>query len=571
MKDFLRRSFRNRLTAAFLVASLVPLLICSASLLEIARLRMNSRMESDGRVQAENIHLALDRMTEGLTEASQTLGSSTLVSRALSGGLASDVTVYDTLFTATAGMRGWASFELYDQFGERQYTTRGFFYPGSLPTDWGLLHAASDAPGTPVYVSCEDTQDGGQPLLQGAVRLKTEDGSPGGYLVMSLEEGDFATLFDGTYGAQNDILVLDRFWHPVYASQAGLSQDLAPLLRRQLLSGGTPGVDADEFVYSIRQHRESGLYLVLQQPRMFTKSTMGLLYTVSLSCALCCVILSVVMSLTLSRQVFSPVKKLQQAISQVSRDELDIQIPVDSQDELGTLAQDFNRMVEALKENREALVENQRELNQAQIRMLQAQLNPHFLCNTLDTMKWTAKIHNLPQVAVMSTNLADILRFCISPEEFVPLYRETEVLERYIEIQRLRLGDGFRFRVDCPMELEECLVPKMILQPLVENSILHGVNDGSGNEIRVEIRRQGEMLSVSVTDNGKGLPETMVGRPCTPDFFPDGNHLGLYNVHTILTKYYGQSCGLYLDRGENGVGACVRFTLPVRVKEGSLC
>lgn len=568
MKEFLRRSLRNRLTAAFLIASLVPLLICSISLVEIARLRMNSRTESDGRVQAENIHLALDRMTQGLTEASQTLGSSTLVSRALSGGLTSDVKVYDTLFSATAGMRGWASFELYDQSGQRRYTSRGFFYPGSLPTDWGLLYAAGQNPGTPVYVSCEDTQDSGQPLLQGAVRLSGRDG---GYLVMSLDENDFLTLFDGTYGAQNDILVLDRFWHPVYASQSALIQELAPQLRDQLLSGEAPGVEADNFVYSIRQHEPSGLYLVLQQPRTFNKSTMGLLYTVSLSCALCCVILSVVMSLTLSRQVFSPVQKLQQAISQVSRDELDIQIPVDSRDELGTLAQDFNRMVEALKENRQALVENQRELNQAQIRMLQAQLNPHFLCNTLDTMKWTAKIHNLPQVAVMSTNLGDILRFCISPEEFVPLYRETEVLERYIEIQRLRLGEGFQFRVDCPIELEECLVPKMILQPLVENSILHGVNDGSGNEIRVEIARRGDMLSVSVTDNGKGLPEAMVGRPYTPDLFPERNHLGLYNVHTILTKYYGQSCGLYLDRGENGAGACVRFTLPIQRKEGIPC
>lgn len=568
MKNLLRRSFRNRLTAAFLVASLVPLLICSASLVEIARLRMNSRTEADGRIQAENIHLALDRMTEGLRTASRTLGSSALVSSALAGGLASDVTVYDALFTATAGMRSWAGFELYDPSGQRRYTSRGFFNPGSLPTDWGLLYAAGAEPGTPVYVSCEDAQDSGQPLLQGAVRLENQDGTPGGYLVMSLEEADFATLFDGTYGAQNDILLLDRFWRPVYASQPALAQELASQLRRQLLSGESPGLGADEFVYSIRQHRESGLYLVLQQPRMFTKSTMGLLYTVSLSCALCCVILSVVMSLTLSRQVFSPVKKLQQAISQVSRDELDIQIPVDSQDELGALARDFNRMVEALKENREALVKNQRELNQAQIRMLQAQLNPHFLCNTLDTMKWTAKIHNLPQVAVMSTNLADILRFCISPEEFVPLYRETEVLEGYIEIQRLRLGDGFRFRVECPPELEECLVPKMILQPLVENSILHGVNDGSGNEIRVEITRRDDLLHISVTDNGKGLPETMVGRPYTPDLFPDGNHLGLYNVHTILTKYYGQSCGLYLDRGDSGTGACVRFTLPVRMKEG---
>ncbi len=567
MKKFLDRSFRNRLAAAFLVASLIPLLICSASLLEISRLRMNNQTESDAQIQAQNMRQALDRMTSGFSDAAKALEGNTLVTRALSGSRESDTMVYDALFTATAGMREWASFELYDADGQRRYTTRGSFRPGALLTDWGILYAARQNPGVPVYAGCEDPSNNALPLLQGAVQLAGDHG----YLVMSMYEPDFSTLFDGTYGTQNDILLMDRFWHSVYASGAALTEDLAPLLREQLLTGISPGADAEEFVYSIAEHEPSGLYLVLQQPQMFTKSTMRILYTVSASCALSCVILSVAMSLTLSRQIFSPVQKLQQAISQVSRDDLDIQIPVDNADELGALAQDFNRMVEALRRNREELVESERELNQAQIRMLQAQLNPHFLCNTLDTMKWTAKIHNLPQVALMSTNLADILRFCISPDEFVPLYRETEVLERYIEIQRLRLGDDFVFEVNLPVDLEECLVPKMILQPLVENAVLHGLNGVTGSRIRVDISRQGDVLRIAVTDNGKGLPEEMVGKPYTPNFPLAGNHLGLYNVNTILTKYYGKVCGLYLDRGDDGKGACVHFTVPAKREEGALC
>ncbi len=115
-------------------------------------------------------------------------------------------------------------------------------------------------------------------------------------------------------------------------------------------------------------------------------------------------------------------------------------------------------------------------MNEAQIRMLQAQLNPHFLCNTLDTMKWISKINQVPQVADMSTDLADILRFCISPDEFVPLRREVEILRRYMEIQSIRLSGKCRLEVDMPPELEECRVPKMILQPLAENAILHGLD-----------------------------------------------------------------------------------------------
>ena len=166
------------------------------------------------------------------------------------------------------------------------------------------------------------------------------------------------------------------------------------------------------------------------------------------------------MSLRLSRQMFYPIERLHSAIGEVVHNNLDVYVPPYQDDELGELAQRFNGMVVALKRNQEQLVENQRELNEAQIRMLQAQLNPHFLCNTLDTMKWISKINQVPQVALMSTDLADILRFCISPDEFVPLRREVEILRRYMEIQSIRLSGRCRFEVDLPPELEDCLVPR---------------------------------------------------------------------------------------------------------------
>ena len=226
-------------------------------------------------------------------------------------------------------------------------------------------------------------------------------------------------------------------------------------------------------------------------------------------------------------------------------------------------------MVEALKRNREDLVANQKELNQAQIRMLQAQLNPHFLCNTLDTMKWISKINKVPQVAVMSTNLADILRFCISPEEFAPLDREMEILERYIEIQKIRMSEAFTFDIDLPEELEGCLIPKMILQPLVENAVLHGLEGVERGMVEVRVREEAGMLRITVRDNGVGLPpELAVGRHRSEG--PAGKHLGLYNVNTILTKYYGESCGLFLEN-EPGGGAAVTAVLPVRWEEDERC
>ena len=298
---------------------------------------------------------------------------------------------------------------------------------------------------------------------------------------------------------------------------------------------------------------------------------MKLLRAASVFCVLVGILISAALCLPLSRRISQPIGRLLNAFSRLEQDDLDVHVCRDGEDELGQLAEEFNHMVQALKANRQELVENQRELNQAQVRMLQAQLNPHFLCNTLDTMKWISKINHVPQVALMSTNLGDILRFCISAEEFVPLSREVEVLNRYVEIQKIRLSDQFAFLVSLPEELETCMVPKMILQPIVENAILHGLEGVPDSVIQVCAEQDGEDLRITVTDNGHGLPPEMIGHPYKRESAPTGHHLGLYNVDTILKKHYGEQYGLYLDNNPAGSGARVRARLPLRRKEEKEC
>ncbi len=162
----------------------------------------------------------------------------------------------------------------------------------------------------------------------------------------------------------------------------------------------------------------------------------------------------------------------------------------------------------ALKRNQEQLVENQREFNEAQIRMLQAQLNPHFLCNTLDTMKWISKINQVPQVApscppTWRTSCASASpRTSSSPcggrwRSSAGTWRSSP--------SACRASAAWRWT--CPRELEECRVPKMILQPLAENAILHGLDGVEDGVIWVRVRSQGtQTLTISVEDNGRGLP-----------------------------------------------------------------
>lgn len=568
MKGRRAASFRLRLFGAFLAASLVPLLICSTMLLQIFRLRMTDAAQAQAGEHLDSILHALDEGYGGFARAVEAIEGDGLVLAALSGGSGEDTQVYARLFDAAADVRDYARFDLYDREGVLRYSTRNAPADRRLPTGWGALYRAGEGTGL-VFAACEDVTDAAAPLLRGAAALTGPDGGRAGYVVVSLYQSDFRALVEGRYGAQDSLILLSEYFRPVYCAQPSLAASLAPRLRERLLAGqGLEGA-SEGFLYSVGWYAPMGLHLVLRRPQVFTRDTMSLLYTVSAFSALSCIAISVLLGLSLSRQMSRPIAQLRGAIREVERNNLDVRVDPRRGDELGELALGFNTMVAALKRNQEQLVENQRELNEAQIRMLQAQLNPHFLCNTLDTMKWISKINKVPEVALMSTDLADILRFCISPDEFAPLGREAEILQRYIEIQRIRLSDSFRFTLSLPPELSDCLVPKMILQPIVENAILHGIDGLEGGAVGVDVREAGGMLHITVTDNGRGLPPELLG-----SFRRQGRgtgRLGLYNVDTILRKYYGEGCGLTLEDGADGRGAAVTAVLPVRRKGGGSC
>ena len=571
MKRPVRVSFQVRLFAAFLATALVPLLICSAMLLQIFRLRTAGAAAAETREYLTGVLHALEKGYDSFSSAASALRADPLILDALSGGDVADTRVYARFFEAVGSARDFARFDLYDAQGVWRYSTRTAPAAQQLSTRWGVLQKAPDSGGL-AFSAGEDVSGENAPLLRGAAVLTDRSGQCAGYVVVSLYRSDFYQLVEGKYGAQSSLILLSDYWRPVYCAQPSLADSLVPQLRSRLLAGDGLEGASDSFSYGVERCDPLGLYLVLRRPQVLDRDTMGLLYTVSVFSCLICVAVSVLMSLSLSHQMFRPIAHLSRAIRQVEQDDLDVQVARGRNDELGDLALRFNDMVSALKRSRKQLVENQRELDQAQIRMLQAQLNPHFLCNTLDTMKWISKINKVPEVALMSTDLADILRLCISPDEFVPLGRETEILERYVEIQRIRLSGSFTFTLSLPEALKDCLVPKMILQPIVENAILHGIDGVENGAVAVEIGEGPDgMLRITVSDNGRGLPDRLTGPFRQAGMDRAGGRLGLYNVDTILLKHYGEGCGLILENNAQGRGAVVTAVLPVRREEGALC
>ena len=573
MIHWFRSSFRRRLLAAFVAVSLIPLLLCSVMMLRVFTRQQEEREIAEAQEYLDTVTGNIGALHRGLEEAGKHLNDDPLIAIALQGGTVSSVSVNNILYEASEKVRNFACCDLFDAEGKLRYSTRSTAHAEPLPVKRGILKLAAKTDGL-VYSVTEDVTDTGDPLLLAAARVRKRDGETAGYFVAEMYQEDFRNMLSGKYGAQNELILVSRFWRPVYCARPALAAELTPLLREAVVRGTRPDGLPDGLAYSAAQEENSGIYAILQRPQMFTADTIRRFRTISILALLLGSVTALILSLVLGNQLFRPVERLRNAMSRVTLDNLDVRVET-GDDELGELAGRFNHMTAALTRNRAALMENQarlvqnqKDLNEAQIRMLQAQLNPHFLCNTLDTMKWMGKIRGSEEIAVMSTDLADILRFAISPQEFVTLDAETRILDRYIEIQRIRQSGALSFRLEIPEELEDCLIPKMMLQPLVENAVLHGLDGGEPGAITVRAEElEGPFLKLSVTDSGRGIPEEMTGPYVPPEGEAARHHLGLYNVDTILKKNYGEEFGLRLDNLPDGKGAVVTAVLPLRRKE----
>ena len=274
MKKFLSASFQHRLFAAFLVVSLVPLLICSAMLLQIFRLRMTGDAQKEAQEYLDRVGLLLDESCGQFLQAARAVQEDDVLRAALLGSEEEERVVYGRLLDATQESRDDARFDLYDSQGRWLSSTRSDPAGQDLPTNWGVLRAAEED--RLHFFPPEEAASADEPLLQGAVPLTGDNGERIGYLLVGLCRSDLGRLLADIAGERSDLLILSAYWRPIYCSQSSLADGMAAALRQRLLEGEPLNSGDAEFTYTVSHHEGTGLYLVLRQPQVFNRDTMGL-------------------------------------------------------------------------------------------------------------------------------------------------------------------------------------------------------------------------------------------------------------------------------------------------------
>ena len=218
-----------------------------------------------------------------------------------------------------------------------------------------------------------------------------------------------------------------------------------------------------------------------------------------------------------------------------------------------------------LRDEKDQLRIEQQLKRRAELKALQAQINPHFLYNTLDSIHWKAEIAGVPDISQMTLALATLFRIGLSRgHEIISLEQELRYVDSYLQIQKFRYGDRLNYRVDLPKELLTLHTVKLILQPLVENAIYHGIkeNDAPGI-ITVTGRREGDVLILQVIDDGLGIPPPrlqMLQEDLKRGLIVSNDGYGIFNVNERIRLYFGPDYGLTLESTfEQGTTATVRM------------
>ncbi len=279
-------------------------------------------------------------------------------------------------------------------------------------------------------------------------------------------------------------------------------------------------------------------------------------------------LVTLVLAVAVSVRVFRPIEKIMSSIQEYRNALMGEEELFRNKDELEYILTSIKRTMKAKKNTEEELAERVRLLKKAQAVALQSQINPHFLNNTLETINWIAieLLGGKNEISRMAGALSRMLRMTLeNTDSVIPVSMEIRHCMYYLEIQKTRYEDKFEVSWQIPEEMKECRIIRIVLQPLIENAIYHGIKPMTNKgQIVISGQIDGDLLLLTVSDNGIGMARQdllVLQRSMQSDMIRESRHIGIANVNQRIKLYYGEEYGLTVESTE-GIGTSVTVKIP---------
>lgn len=413
------------------------------------------------------------------------------------------------------------------------------------------------------------------------------------YLIIQLKKSELERLLTGKYEFFDKIVVLDPDGNTIVGSEDINTAELKKMADRR--EEGSSVITSEyvhqgeTYMVTCEKLDENDWVVFGLRSKQTLLGSLKNLRTKILNMTGIVFLVGVVAILLLSHQLTASLRRLEKRMSCVQNGDFNVRFFYPYRDEVGNLAKSFNYMIgeiqslvvkqeetiEELKRERDYVAEVQKQKRKAELKALQAQINPHFLYNTLNAITWQAAAQKADEISTLSSSLGRFFRISLSKgAEIISLNEELEHVTSYLDIQRIRYHSKLNYHIQIDEEFMNYKVIKLVLQPLAENSIYHGIKEKAGKgmiKIWAEHRltQNGDSLLLTVWDNGAGIGTDkleMMNEALNKGETVRSEGYGIFNVNERLRLYYGENYGLRYE-SEEGQWTKAILTLPVRHRE----
>ncbi|OIJ13873.1 hypothetical protein BKP35_08850 [Anaerobacillus arseniciselenatis] len=459
-----------------------------------------------------------------------------------------------------------ASFELYTKDFNKVIPLDEGLVTDRIERKW--LIEANVANGGLVWIG-EDPKDPEYFLAIRQVNLIDHSFGNGGYLLIQVNPNYFQLMdSQNSVPGEEYTILLDKNNEPIISNYIG---DFEQLFEK---NEGVIPIDGNDYMYVRQNSNYTGWTLVLLTPVKTLMEGVPILRTATILAGLFGFILFVILSYFLSTMITRPIFKLTRTMKNRGEGELVVNTDVPSTIEINELNTTYNEMVEEINHLIQEVYEKELSRNRTELKALQSQINPHFLFNTLNAIYWSLDEKGDDQLADLIVAMSELFRYTIdknNSEEWVTVKQELNHVEQYMQIMKFRL-ENISWEIQVSKQYGNIKIPKLLIQPLVENAIIHGISNKIGQgRISVTIKKSSteNYLICEVRDNGKGIDKETVKLinnqlKTGETIIKSRNGIGVVNVDQRLKLYYPNTSAGLIISSEVNKGTCCQFKIPLK-------
>lgn len=546
----IKKSYFNRIFFLFFVFSLALVMTVSI-IISLAFYQMySSNIHAQTQSTTDNIGNTIEKLVADYSNVLIELEADANISSFISGEQGVESEIIKELYFVKNSYPEKAEISIIRLEGNQWISTKAHLQeePVSKYNNWGVFRKAKASTKAAVYAVAKDAiLDEEDRIILGKA-ARNASGQVQGYLLVEIPRATIQGMVsEYTNLYHTDLMIVNKSGSIIYHSEGTDKEGLGRIEEY----GGFDTLRQSEDrewtwnKYSCHFSKDTGLYVLQEIPSNAMETILHTIVTAFICSIGVIMLLGFVVSTLVAKSIAYPIQEMKETMSRVKHGDLSARVQVIREDEIGQLGNSFNSMAGRIEELMVNVDEEKHSLWIAETRSLNLQMNPHFLYNTLDLIKWNAKLGRTKEIADITVNLAKLLRKIMNTkEELVPLSYEMEIITAFIEIQKKHYGDELHLVTELSEGMLKEKIPKLTLQPIVENAIVHGFAQKAADcIITIFGKMEGEYLVFLVEDNGGGIEQQELSGIL--NFRQDNtHHIGLNNVDRRAKLYGDGDCGI---------------------------